>query len=124
MSEDKTFEKDGKEVVLDSGLTIIIHEEGEGGVPGYNQNVEAHYTGFLDDGTIFDSSFNRNQTFKFPVGKGRVIKGWDEGFMSIKVGTKATFIIPPELGYSENGAGRVIPPNATLFFQVHLIGVS
>tara|TARA_Y100000593_G_C4283926_1_gene324327 strand:+ start:929 stop:1327 length:399 start_codon:yes stop_codon:yes gene_type:complete len=118
---DNDFEKKGKEIVLDSGLTIIVHHEGKGGYPQYNERVEAEYTGFLEDGTVFDSTQNKNEPFKFLVGRGRVIKGWDEGFQKIKVGTKATFIIPPELGYGTNGAGGVIPPNATLFFQVELL---
>jgi FKBP-type peptidyl-prolyl cis-trans isomerase len=82
-----------------------------------------HYTGWLLDGTKFDSSVDRGQPFVFPIGMGRVIKGWDEGVMTMKIGGKRKLIIPAALGYGQRGAGRVIPPNATLVFEVELLGV-
>jgi FKBP-type peptidyl-prolyl cis-trans isomerase FkpA len=82
-----------------------------------------NYTGWLADGTKFDSSLDRNQPFSFPLGAGQVIKGWDEGIAGMKVGGKRTLIIPPALGYGARGAGNVIPPNATLKFQVELLDV-
>ncbi len=95
----------------------------DGVTPQPGQTVEVHYTGTLEDGTKFDSSRDRNQTFKFKIGIGQVIKGWDEGVMTMKVGGQRQLIIPPDLGYGARGAGGVIPPNATLLFDVQLIGV-
>jgi len=114
MSEDKT-------VTTASGLKYIEIEEGTGETPQVGQTVEVHYTGTLTDGTKFDSSRDRNQTFKFKIGTGQVIKGWDEGVITMKVGGQRKLIIPPELGYGERGAGGVIPPNSTLIFDVQLI---
>lgn len=87
------------------------------------QMIEVHYTGKLTNGTVFDSSLNRNETFKFKLGAGQVIKGWDQGFAGMKVGGKRTLTIPASLGYGSRGAGAVIPPNATLIFDVELINV-
>jgi len=105
-------------------------EVGEGTVATEGQNVSVHYTGWLYEpeesdshGTKFDSSVDRGQPFQFPLGGGRVIKGWDQGVEGMKVGGKRTLIIPPEMGYGARGAGRVIPPNATLIFDVELLGV-
>ena len=86
-------------------------------------NVSVHYSGFLLDGTKFDSSYDRGQPITFPIGQGRVIPGWDEGIALLKVGSKARFIIPPNLAYGERGAGGVIPPNATLIFEVELVDI-
>ena len=106
-----------------SGLKYVIIKEGTGDKPQPNQTVSVHYAGYLMNGQKFDSSFDRNQPIEFPIGAGRVIKGWDEGIMMLNVGTKARLIIPPELGYGARGAGGVIPPNATLVFDVELMEI-
>jgi peptidylprolyl isomerase len=110
-----------------SGLKIIDIKVGTGPSPKTGQTCVMHYTGWLYEngakGRKFDSSVDRGQPFEFPIGTGRVIKGWDEGVATMKVGGKRTLIIPPELGYGAQGAGGVIPPNATLIFDVELLGV-
>ena len=110
-----------------SGLKITDTQAGTGATPRTGQTCVMHYTGWLyqdgKKGAKFDSSVDRGQPFEFPIGTGRVIKGWDEGVASMKVGGKRTLIIPPELGYGARGAGGVIPPNATLLFEVELLGV-
>ena len=106
-----------------SGLKYIDEVVGTGVSPQPGQMVTVHYTGTLTDGTKFDSSLDRGQPFTFQIGVGRVIRGWDEGVMSMKVGGKRRLIIPPQLGYGARGAGGVIPPNATLLFEVELISV-
>jgi len=110
-----------------SGLKITDTKAGTGATPRTGQTCVMHYTGWLyqdgKKGAKFDSSVDRGQPFEFPIGTGRVIKGWDEGVASMKVGGKRTLIIPPELGYGARGAGGVIPPNATLLFEVELLGV-
>lgn len=105
----------------DSGLDIKILEEGNGPKPATGDTVHVHYTGTLEDGTQFDSSHTRGQPIVFPLGQGRVIKGWDEGIALLNKGAKAKLTIPPELGYGVQGAGGVIPPNATLTFEVELV---
>ena len=100
---------------------------GSGATPARGQTCSMHYTGWLwvngAKGAKFDSSLDRGKPFDFPIGAGRVIKGWDEGVATMKVGGKRTLLIPPELGYGARGAGGVIPPNATLLFEVELLGV-
>ena len=109
--------------ITESGLGYIMVKEGSGVQAENGKTVSVHYTGKLTDGTKFDSSLDRNQPIEFVLGQGRVIKGWDEGISYLKVGGKATFIIPSDLAYGERGAGGVIPPNATLIFDVELVDV-
>jgi FKBP-type peptidyl-prolyl cis-trans isomerase FkpA len=110
-----------------SGLQYIDHVVGEGDTAAAGQHVTVHYTGWLYDngeqGAKFDSSRDRNDPFDFPLGAGMVIKGWDEGVQGMKIGGQRTLIIPPDLGYGARGAGGVIPPNATLKFDVELLGL-
>jgi len=106
-----------------SGLIIDDVVVGDGAVAAAGQSVTVHYTGWLTDGRKFDSSKDRNDPFVFPLGRGQVIRGWDEGVQGMKVGGKRKLTIPPELGYGARGAGGVIPPNATLVFEVELLGV-
>jgi FKBP-type peptidyl-prolyl cis-trans isomerase len=107
----------------ESGLEYIEVEAGEGVQAEAGKTVDVHYTGKLQDGTVFDSSHTRSAPISFKLGIGQVIKGWDEGIALMKVGGKAQLIIPPDLGYGERGAGGVIPPNATLVFDVELVDV-
>ena len=107
----------------DSGLEYVEEVEGEGDLPMEGEMVRVHYTGKLLDGSVFDSSYKRNEPFSFVIGVGQVIKGWDEGVIAMKPGAKRTLIIPAELGYGARGAGGVIPPNATLVFDVELLEI-
>ena len=120
---DMDFALPGQEVNYDSGLKTITHIEGNGEIPKVGDEIVVHYKGLLADGTEFDSSHSRGTPFSFVVGQGRVIKGWDEALLKMKVGEKRTLIIPPDLGYGERGAGGAIPPNATLIFEVELIKI-
>ena len=117
----------GKAMTTASGLQIIDTKVGTGPTPKPGQICVVHYTGWLYEdgkkGKKFDSSVDRNEPLEFPVGQRKVIAGWDEGVSSMKVGGKRTLIIPPALGYGARGAGGVIPPNATLIFDVELLGV-
>ncbi len=106
-----------------SGLKFKDLTKGEGARPQTGQTVVVHYTGWLTDGQKFDSSLDRGQPFEFVIGKGTVIKGWDEGVKGMHVGGKRRLVIPSRLGYGENGAGASIPPNATLIFEVELLGI-
>ncbi len=106
-----------------SGLKYIDLQPGTGISPTTGATCVVHYTGWLTNGEKFDSSVDRGEPFDFPVGRGRVIKGWDEGVASMKVGGKRRLLIPPQLGYGDRGAGGVIPPKATLVFEVELIAV-
>jgi len=106
-----------------SGLQYEDIKEGTGPSPAQGQTAVVHYVGTLTDGQKFDSSRDRGQPFEFPIGMGRVIKGWDEGVATMKVGGIRKLTIPPDLGYGVRGAGGVIPPNATLVFEVELMGI-
>lgn len=106
-----------------SGLEYIEVQAGAGAQAEAGKMVSVHYTGKFQNGNVFDSSITRGEPIVFELGAGRVIKGWDEGIAMMKVGGKAQFIIPPELAYGERGAGGVIPPNATLVFDVELVSV-
>jgi peptidylprolyl isomerase len=113
----------GVEMTTSTGLKITDIVVGTGASPKTGQMVTVHYTGTLENGTKFDSSLDRGQPFIFQIGMGRVIKGWDEGVITKKFGGKSKLVIPPELGYGARGAGGVIPPNATLIFEVELLYV-
>ena len=127
MSDPSTAQSAAKPVTTSSGLQIIDTKAGTGASPRQGQTAVVHYTGWLYEngakGKKFDSSVDRGQPFEFPIGQGRVIKGWDEGVATMKIGGKRTLIIPASLGYGARGAGGAIPPNATLMFDVELLGV-
>lgn len=110
-------------VTTPSGLAYQDLVAGSGPTPTAGKLVRVHYTGWLQNGTKFDSSLDRGQPFEFPIGAGQVIPGWDEGVMTMKVGGKRKLVIPPQLGYGAAGAGSDIPPNATLIFEVLLLDV-
>jgi FKBP-type peptidyl-prolyl cis-trans isomerase len=114
----------GKTVTTASGLKYVDVVVGKGASPTASKTVKVHYTGTLENGKKFDSSVDRNEPFSFTIGVGQVIKGWDEGVMTMKVGGKRKLIIPANLGYGARGAGSAIPPNATLLFDVELLDVA
>ena len=113
----------GKTVTTVSGLQYVDMVVGTGATPTTSQTVVVHYTGWLTDKTKFDSSVDRGEPFSFVLGQGQVIKGWDEGLSTMKVGGKRKLTIPSELGYGARGAGGVIPPNSTLIFDVELLEI-
>jgi len=112
-----------EETTTPSGLRYRDEVTGDGDSPAKGQKVRVHYTGRLTNGKKFDSSVDRGRPFEFTIGVGQVIRGWDEGVMSMKVGGKRQLIIPPELGYGARGAPPAIPPNAEIIFDVELLGV-
>ncbi|MBI3637943.1 MAG: FKBP-type peptidyl-prolyl cis-trans isomerase [Candidatus Rokubacteria bacterium] len=114
---------DEETIETPSGLRYVEIQVGTGAQPKTGDSVRVHYTGWLENGTKFDSSRDRGEPLEFPVGRGRVISGWDEGVESMKVGGKRKLIIPSNLGYGTLGAGGIIPPNATLIFEVELVGI-
>ena len=114
---------DEKVIQTASGLEYVEITEGTGASPKTGDTVSVHYTGWLKSGQKFDSSVDRGDPLEFPIGKGRVIKGWDEGVGTMKVGGKRKLIIPAHLGYGDRGAGGVIPPGATLVFEVELLAI-
>ena len=116
--------KDAKTISTPSGLKYTVLKPGKGAIAKSGQTVFVHYTGTLTNGKKFDSSRDRGQPFSFKLGEGRVIRGWDQAISTMKVGDRRKLIIPPKLGYGAAGAGGVIPPNATLIFDVELLKIS
>ena len=116
-------QQEGVVMKTESGLQYVDLVTGKGATPAPGKKVTVHYVGTLTNGTTFDSSRTRGEPISFTIGAGQVIKGWDEGVMSMQVGGKRKLTIPPELGYGARGAGGVIPPNATLIFDVELLNV-
>jgi peptidylprolyl isomerase len=114
---------EGEVVTTDSGLQYVDLEVGDGDSPGLGDTVVVHYTGWLEDGTKFDSSLDRGEPLEFQIGMGGVIRGWDIGMATMKVGGKRKLIVPPDLAYGSEGRGDVIPPNATLTFEVELLEI-
>lgn len=121
--EKKMLTEGNKTITTPSGLTYTDIKEGTGQSPAIGNIVVVHYTGTLENGNKFDSSEDRNQPFRFPIGQGVVIKGWDEGVMTMKVGGERTLIIPAELGYGNREIPGVIPANSTLIFNVKLLAI-
>jgi peptidylprolyl isomerase len=123
MSDSTTPGQAGQEQVTASGLRYIDGQAGSGPAAKAGDHVQVHYTGTLENGRKFDSSRDRNTPFEFHLGQGQVIKGWDEGVAGMKVGGTRRLIIPSDLGYGRRGAGGVIPPDATLIFDVELLAI-
>jgi FKBP-type peptidyl-prolyl cis-trans isomerase FkpA len=116
-------ETKGKEVVTPSGVKYVDLRIGQGGEAANGKIVEVHYTGWLENGTKFDSSRDRDRPFTFRLGTGDALKGWDEGLLGMKVGGKRKLVIPPELGFGKQGVGSVVPPNAVLLYEFELLAV-
>jgi FKBP-type peptidyl-prolyl cis-trans isomerase len=123
MSGSESSASEGKEITTSSGLQYIDQVVGTGDTAKAGQTVSVHYTGCLTNGKKFDSSVDRGQPFSFRLGVGQMIKGWDEGVQGMKIGGKRKLTIPSNLGYGARGAGGLIPPHATLVFDVELLGV-
>ena len=123
MSGSESSASEGKEITTSSGLQYIDQVVGTGDTATTGQTVSVHYTGWLTNGKKFDSSVDRGQPFSFRLGVGQVIKGWDEGVQGMKIGGKRKLTIPSNLGYGARGAGGLIPPHATLVFDVELLGL-
>ena len=123
MSGSESSASEGKEITTSSGLQYIDQVVGTGDTATAGQTVSVHYTGWLTNGKKFDSSVDRGQPFSFRLGVGQVIKGWGEGVQGMKIGGKRKLTIPSNLGYGARGAGGLIPPHATLVFDVELLGV-
>jgi FKBP-type peptidyl-prolyl cis-trans isomerase len=121
--KEKPMTTEAKEVTTPSGLKYTDTKVGDGAVAEAGDTVQVHYTGTLENGKKFDSSRDRGTPLVFQVGVGQVIKGWDEGIAGMKVGGQRKLVIPSKLGYGATGAGGVIPPNATLLFDVELVGI-
>lgn len=119
----KTITNNSAAITTASGLTYIVTKRGDGAQLKAGDEVIVNYTGLLTNGAKFDSSLDRGEPFSFPLGAGRVIKGWDEGVQKLRVGDHATLIIPASIGYGSRGAGGVIPPDATLIFIIEVVGV-
>ncbi len=117
------FAQSGDTITTKSGLKYLIVSKGKGVHAELNKNVEVHYTGYLTDGKVFDSSVDRGEPIEFILGTGQVIPGWDEGIALMNIGDKFRLIIPSNLAYGEKGAGNTIPPNSTLIFDVELMGI-
>jgi peptidylprolyl isomerase len=122
-SKSIAMDNNENQVTTASGLKYVEITEGTGETPATGQTVSVHYTGTLESGKKFDSSRDRNQAFEFQIGEGQVIKGWDEGLSTMKVGGRRKLIIPADLGYGARGAGGAIPPNSTLIFDVELLKI-
>jgi FKBP-type peptidyl-prolyl cis-trans isomerase len=123
MGGEETNPMDEQIVQTATGLGYVDLVEGKGAKAAAGDSVTVHYTGWLKDGSKFDSSVDRGQPFAFALGRGRVIKGWDEGVATMKVGGRRRLIVPAHLGYGNQGAAGVIPPGATLVFEVELLGI-
>ena len=123
MSDESASARDNRVTTTPSGLKYLDEVVGTGDEAKAGNRVSVHYTGTLESGRKFDSSRDRGEPFEFDLGAGRVIRGWDEGVAGMRVGGKRRLVIPPELGYGSRGAGSVIPPGATLVFEVELLGV-